>query len=178
MDEQLDFVRGLVHGGFRDRDDVVEATGETFGDDGLSEQDAEALVERVWSARVAEQAAWPATTDADRVLTAFAALDTNGIVARPDFACCDNCGHTEIGAEAGPETRGYVFFHEQDTARAVTGSGLYLSYGSLPTPADAQSVGREVAAALTAAGVGVEWNGSADQRIHLTPLNWQLRLTP
>ncbi|WP_372448413.1 DUF6891 domain-containing protein [Kibdelosporangium banguiense] len=37
-------------------------------------------------------------------------------------------------------------------------------------------MGREVAAALTAGGLPVVWNDSADTRIHVTPLDWKKRI--
>lgn len=65
--------------------------------------------------------------------------------------------------------------HQQDTERAAEGDGLYLSYGALEG-GDTESIGHEVVAALTAANLPTEWNGTAAQRILVTPLNWQLRL--
>ncbi|GAA0218950.1 hypothetical protein GCM10010492_16050 [Saccharothrix mutabilis subsp. mutabilis] len=174
--EAVEFALELVHGGFRSREEVV---GDVLDhvEEALPESEVTALVDRLWAARVAEQAEWPATTDVDRLLAAFEELDVRGVVARADFACCRSCGIAEIGDEAGPGARGFVFFHQQDTVRAVAGGGLFLAYGSLPgSPDDTAAVGREVAGALRAAGLPVEWDGSPDTRILVEPLDWRLRL--
>ena len=169
------FALTLVRGGFLDRDEVVDGLVDYLEDD-LSVADAEGVVDRLWQERMAEQAAWPAQTEADRVLTALESLEANGIVARFDFTCCGSCGAAEIGAEAGEDSRGYVFFHRQDTEAVANGHGLYLSYGTFDG-ADPAGIGREVVETLTRAGAPVEWNGSVNQRIYVNPLSWQLRLS-
>ena len=177
-EEAENFARRLVHGGFGTCEEIVRGVTEYFdAEHEVHPAQARGIVNRLWRERLAEQAEWPETTDADRLLEVFGALDANGIVARPDFACCRRCGMTEIGAEAGEGDRGFVFFHEQDTNRAVEGAGMWLAYGTLAgSTLDPAAVGREVVAALRAAGLPVEWNGSADARIHVTPLDWRKRL--
>ena len=174
VSEEQEYASTLVRAGFHDREEVLAAVLESFEDD-LSEEDAEALVTRLWTARLAEQETWPATTEVDRLLTAFETMEARGIVARADFTCCGNCGHTEIGAEAEDGARGYVFFHQQDTERAAEGGGLYLAYGAFAN-GDTSAIGREVVDTLTAADLPTTWDGTADQRILVSPLNWQLRL--
>jgi hypothetical protein len=174
-EEAETFALTRVRGGFHDRDEVVEGLLDYLEDE-LSAAEAEELVGRLWRERVAEQATWPAETETDRVLAALESLEATGIVARFDFTCCNNCGVAEIGAEAGADARGYVFFHSQDTESAAAGHGLYLSYGTFggPDPAD---IAGEVVKALTSVGAAVEWNGSVDKRILVRPLDWQLRLS-
>ncbi len=172
----------LVHGGFTDFDEAVEALVETFdagqdGKGGITTARATEIVTGVWSARLAEQEEWPEVTDADRVLAAFEALAEQDIVAEPHFACCRSCGLSEIGGYADEDSRGFVFFHQQDTDRAVAGGGLMLAYGGFnDTVERTTEVGHQVTAALTAAGLSVDWDGSPDRRIHVTPLEWRLRL--
>jgi hypothetical protein len=80
-----------------------------------------------------------------QLATAFDELGEQGIVARMDFACCQNCGGTEIDMErrlkpdATPDDpypwteNGYVFFHQQDTDRIRRGQdGLFLAFGGFP----------------------------------------------
>ncbi len=174
MTEVEEYADLMVRGGFVERDEVVEAVVDSFPEE-VSEQDAEALVERLWAARLSEQAGWPAETETDRLMGALAELDDAGVVARANFTCCNTCGTTEIGAEADENSRGYVFFHQQDTERAAEGGGLYLAFGTFGA-GDAAAVGREVVAALEAAGLRVQWNGSPTTRILVTPLTWQVRL--
>ena len=175
------FARGLVHGGFRGRGEIVVQVTEHFADEErpVWPSLAQELVASLWAQRLAEQADWPELTEADRLLAVFDTLDADGIVARSDFACCRTCGMSEIVDEAGDGARGFVFFHEQDTVRAVAGGGMWLAFGTLPgSPDGAADVGREVAAALTTGGLPVEWDGSAHTRIHVTPLAWHKRLLP
>ncbi len=164
------YARDLVHGGFSGPDDVVAAlTGRYTA--GLTERQAAELVDRLWAARVAEQDGWPAETEADRVLAVLDELDTAGILTRNDVTCRDR---TEIDAAAAGH-RGFAYFHRQDTTTAVRGGGLWLSFGTFGGQ-PATAVGEEVVAALTAAGLPTRWNGSQDDRIHIAPLAWQLRL--
>ncbi|MGO1594682.1 MAG: DUF6891 domain-containing protein [Ancrocorticia sp.] len=73
---------------------------------------------------------------------AFEDLQSQGITARMDFACCQNCGHTEIPDERTPAAesaaypyveQGYTFFHAQDSDGLAEGAThLYLAYGAFP----------------------------------------------
>ncbi|MEV4604307.1 hypothetical protein AB0K15_44005 [Amycolatopsis sp. NPDC049253] len=174
--EAVEFARPLVHGGFSTRADVAVAITEYFEPDSVSPSQARAVVDRLRQARLEEQRTWPPVTDPDRVLAAFSALAAEGVVARADFACCQNCGLTEIGAEATPGDRGFVFFHQQDTARAVDGGELLLSYGRLAdSPTATAAVGQVVAAALRAQDLSVTWDGSPEERIRVD-LEWRKRL--
>jgi hypothetical protein len=141
----------------------------------LIEELAWAVVAEELTAHLADQESWPEVTDSDRLTAAFRALSAAGIVARENFACCQNCGVGEIGAEArrGVEPRGYTFYHRQDAERGVDGSGVWISYGVFEG-ASAAEIGAEVTAALRAAGLAVNWDGDAGRRIHV-PLRWQRR---
>lgn len=176
LPEAVEFARPLVHGGFSTPDDVAVAITEYFEPDTVTPAQARAVVDRLWQARVAEQHTWPPVTDPDRVLAAFSSLAAEGVVARADFTCCQNCGLTEIGAEAAPGDRGFAFFHSQDTARAVEGGELLLSYGRLAdSSADTAEVGQVVAAALRAQELSVTWDGSPEERIRVE-VEWRKRL--
>lgn len=132
------------------------------------------LVPAAFAAHLEAQSTWPERTDSDRLADAFRALDAAGIVAREDFACCQNCGTHEIGGEVvdAAQVRGYVFYHGQDAEHAVAG-GVWLSYGLFEQPPTAE-IGAEVAAAVRAAGLPVEWDGTPEQRIHV-PMRWARR---
>ncbi|GGO01570.1 DUF6891 domain-containing protein [Micromonospora parathelypteridis] len=127
------------------------------------------------SAHLAAQARWPEVTDSDRLTAAFRTLSAAGLVAREDFACCQNCGVAEIGDEVprGRTARGYAFYHRQDAERGVDGSGVYLTYGLFGQPATVD-VGEEIAAALRAEGLTVHWDGHTGTRIRVA-LTWQRR---
>ncbi|SCD38379.1 hypothetical protein GA0115251_106436 [Streptomyces sp. TverLS-915] len=174
-------VRVALHGGYRDPEALAELAEEYFVADDrrpVTAAQARALVDRLWRERLAEQEAWHGETDPERLTRAFTALDAAGVVAREDFTCCRSCGMGEIGAEAGPGgARGFVFFHEQCTDGAVTGGGLRLYYGGFDDEErTTAAIGREVVAALAAAGLRTTWDGSPARAIEVTPLDWRRRL--
>jgi len=141
----------------------------------ITSAQAREILAPMWRERVAVQADW-GVTDCDRLTEAFAELDGAGIVAREHFACCQNCGTSEIWGEADPEHRGYVFFHMQDTETAGDGV-LYLAYGSRSNLAEETvAVGHEVVKVLQAHGFRTSWDGSERTRLQITDLEWRKRL--
>ncbi|WP_406197971.1 hypothetical protein OH807_13290 [Kitasatospora sp. NBC_01560] len=176
--------RELIRCGFQEPDEMAESLVDEFEEQGLTEEDAEEIVAPLWRERLAEQASWPEVTDVDRLEEAFDALEDQGIVAAMDFTCCASCGYEEIGGEADDDSRGFVFFHQQDTEGAAAGRGLMLRFGGFRTDGESKEsaegrtteIGREVAAALEAAGLTVEWDGSPGKAICVTPLTWLNRL--
>jgi hypothetical protein len=133
------------------------------------------LVPAEFAAHLEAQSMWPERTDSDKLTDAFRALDAAGIVAREDFTCCQTCGLNDIDDEVvdPASTRGYVFYHGQDAQSAADGGGLWLAYGLLeeePTP----EIGEEIASALRAEGLEVDWDGSPEERIHV-PMRWARR---
>jgi hypothetical protein len=141
--------------------------------------DLRALAWRLIGPRFAEhlaaQVGWPQRTDSDRLTDAFRALDAARIVAREDFACCQNCGTGEIGGEVLSDfpARGYVFYHYQDAERAVGGGELWLAWGRFEASPDAE-LGAEIVAALRAQGLTVDWDGEPGMRIRV-PMVWARR---
>ena len=136
---------------------------------------AKRLTEVVWRERLAEQTSWPEHTDLDALESAFADLESRGVVARPNFACCSSCARAEIGAELEDDSRGYVFFHYQSTERAVKSGDLYLHYGACD-PHDIEDVAREIVGRLEDAGLPVVWSGETDTAIKVTPIVWHKRI--
>ncbi|MFE4449994.1 DUF6891 domain-containing protein [Streptomyces sp. NPDC056796] len=173
-------VREVLVGGYSSRAELAEIAEKYLVGDGrrpVSREQAEALADRMWLERVAEQSGWEGETDPERLTRAFAALQEAGITARENFTCCRNCGGTEIGGEGGPDARGFVYFHTQCTDSAATGHGLMLLYGSSDgSPGSAALIGDEIVAALTATGLSTEWDGDPDRAISVTPLDWRRRL--
>jgi hypothetical protein len=173
-------IREVLLGGYADREDLAELAEDYLvsGDEHpVSPAQARALVDRMWDERLAEQAGWQGETDPERLTRAFASLEAAGITARENFTCCRNCGQAEIGAEAAPGARGFVYFHEQCTDSAASGAGLTLLYGGFDGSAGTTTaVGHEVAAALAAVGLPVEWDGTPSQALTVTPLTWHRRL--
>ncbi|MFJ9605570.1 DUF6891 domain-containing protein [Kitasatospora sp. NPDC101176] len=174
----------LIRCGFQEPDEIAQSLVEVLDDQGLTQEEAERIVAPLWDERLAEQASWPATTDVDRLEAAFDALEEQGVVAAMDFTCCATCGYEEIGGEADEGSHGFVFFHQQDTEAAAAGQGLMLRYGGFRTGAEPAGVaerrtvevGRAVVAALAAAGLPAEWDGSPHTAIRVAPLLWLNRL--
>lgn len=173
-------VREVLVGGYADREELAELAEDylvTADRRPVSPEQAQALVERMWQERLAEQAGWPAETDPDRLTRAFDALEEAGITARENFTCCHSCGQSEIGGESEPDARGFVYFHTQSTEAAAAGHGLTLHYGGFDgSSGTTTAVGQEVVAALEAAGLPTDWDGDPGRAITVTPLDWRRRL--
>lgn len=197
VEDFLEQARAVILPGFTEFDVAVEQLIELVADDeepcdGLGEnadqvstEAVPALVRRLWDAREAEQQDWPEVTDTDRMTMAFAVLETDGIVARMNFTCCQTCGFAEIGQEAASDTaaRGFVFFHAQDAERlAAEPATLLLSYGAFGASNQAAyetavlEIGHRVVAAIETAGLTPRWNGSLSDRIGVADLRWRRRL--
>jgi hypothetical protein len=178
------FIGRLVAAGFETPEEILRAAEDYIADD-LDQRRIDVvsgpMLERALAAHAAAEKAWPALTDCDRLDAAFAALERKGVIARQNFSCCGNCGSSEIWDEvdaardAGDPAHGYAFFHMQDTERAVDDGGLYLNYGAVDEGEEAAlSVGHEIVTAVEAAGLKADWDGSWDQRIHVS-LDWKRR---
>lgn len=182
VDELREAVRLLVAPGFRSRGEVEVAVVEMVDDDpdgwpGLDAEQSLAVVAEVWGTVAAERPAGAGEGDFERVAAAFAELEADGVTARMDFACCQTCGHAEIGEERGDGAWGYTFFHQQDSeALAEPDAALHLAFGVYGGSADDQPVGQRVVAALRHQGLPVEWDGTPDQRIRVAPLDWRKAL--
>ncbi|MEU4113752.1 hypothetical protein AB0F71_04565 [Kitasatospora sp. NPDC028055] len=182
--EAQERARELIRCGFQEPDEIAESLVEVLDDQGLTQEEAERIVAPLWEERLAEQAHWPELTDVDRLAQAFDLLEDQGIVAAMDFTCCAACGYAEIGGEAEEDSRGFVFFHQQDTEAAAAGRGLMLRYGGFHTGEEPDGaaeqrtveIGRAVVAAVEAVGLPVEWDGSPHTAIRVAPLEWLNRL--
>ncbi|MFF3618673.1 DUF6891 domain-containing protein [Streptomyces sp. NPDC002467] len=179
-EELEEHVREVLIGGYSSRSELAELAEDYLvtGDHRpVSPEQAEALVDRLWLERVAEQAGWEGETDPERLTRAFTALEEAGITARENFTCCGSCGQSEIEDEGGPDARGYVYFHTQCTDSAAAGHGLMLFYGGFDDSSETTvAVGHEVVAALEAAGLHTEWDGDPGRAITVTRLDWRRRL--
>jgi hypothetical protein len=137
--EQVAYARTLIRPGFVSRAEAVAALRDQFEIDD-DDRRPEAAVEAAWRQREAEQQTWREVGDYDRMAAAFARIQQQGVLARMNFACCQNCGIDEIDDERTPLRRpaageypwrewGYTFFHQQDAERlAAEPAALYLSY--------------------------------------------------
>ena len=188
MDEVLEDLRSFVvyrvREGFDSQGQIVEdATNyarETYGRDDL-QPDIAGITAELLDAHRADQAGWESPTDCDRLDEAFAALNRQGIVARQDFSCCTNCGHTDIWDEIEPEeehhpVEGYAFYHLQCTERAITSGQLLLAYGAIEEGEEALArVANKVVAELRQVGLDARWEGDGRYPIVVEGLVWRRR---
>jgi hypothetical protein len=180
-----DFVARRVVEGFDDADTIIRSAVEVSEAD-LEPAELEAHAERLTTALIEEhlreQSQWVGPTDCDRLDRAFEELEGEGIVARHNCTCGQNCGHSEIWGEiaavreeGGHEVQGYTFYHMQDTEGACEGGFLYLAYSAVSgNNEDTVQVGQRIVRALERAGLEVVWDGSAAQRIGVR-LQWRRR---
>jgi len=98
LEDLRTFIAHRVSEGFESAHEIVEnATDYAYGKfEQDFEPEAKRLTAELLAAHQAEQAGWGPSTDCDRLNEALAALNRQGIVARQDFSCCNNCGFTEI----------------------------------------------------------------------------------
>ncbi|MEV0990689.1 hypothetical protein [Streptomyces sp. NPDC049949] len=173
-------VREALVGGYASRAELAELAEEylvTPEHRPVSREQAQALADRLWLERVAEQTSWEGETAPERLTRAFTALEEAGITARENFTCCRSCGQSEIGGEGGPDARGFVYFHTQCTDSAAAGHGLTLLFGGFDGSAGTTAaIGHEVVAALGAVGLRTEWDRDPARAITITPLDWRRRL--
>jgi hypothetical protein len=176
-----ELIRLLLVLGKDDFDSIVEQGTEYLEDAPGARSLARDFAVEEFTAYMADQQTWPEVLESDRLLRAFRDLDLAGIVARVDFACCQNCGIHEIGGEVSEEERhayrGYVFCHRQDMHSVVQGGGLSLAYGifnDAVLSADQTSIGMEVVAMIRRHGLDVDWDENPGTRIEV-PLTWRRR---
>lgn len=137
----VEYARTVILPGFVGRLDAVAAVRDHFE---IADDDRRpgVAVEAAWLARQAEQQKWREPGDYDRVAAAFARIQQQRVLARMNFACCQNCGTDEIDDERTPlrnvepghypwKEWAYTFFHQQDAERLAESPGvLYLSYSA------------------------------------------------
>src|SRR5262245_51595838 len=183
VEDLREFIANRVREGFESPHEIVENAQhwacENERNELLSEikrLTAEALV-----AHQTEQAGWGPTTDCDRLDSAFAALNAQGIVARQDFSCCNNCGFTEICDEVEKEEKdhpveGYVFYHLQCTERAIKTGQLLMAYGCVEDDPEAfLGIANKIVAELRKTDLDASWGGTADHPIVVDGILWRRR---
>jgi hypothetical protein len=183
-DDLHEFIAYRIREGFESAHEIVENAQEWayqhYGRGDLLPEIKRFTAEAL-AAHQAEQSGWGPTTDCDRLDAAFAALNAQGIVARQDFSCCNNCGFTEIWDEVEEAVKqqpieGYVFYHLQSTERAIKTGQLLMAYGCVENdPKSLQGVGNTIVAELRRAGLHASWGGTAGHPIVVEGMVWRRR---
>jgi hypothetical protein len=184
LEDLREFIAHRVREGFESAHEIIENAHDWACDryqrDDLLPQIKRLTAELLAAHRV-EQAGWGPTTDCDRLDQAFAALNRQGIVARQDFSCCNNCGFTEIWdeieeAEKHQAVEGYVFYHLQGTERAIKTGQLLFAYGCVEDDPEAlQRVGNKIVGELRRVGLNASWGGTAGHPIVVEGIVWRRR---
>lgn len=182
--EVKSYIERKVAQGFDTPEDIEREAIEVFSEEADVAEIEEAVgvyTTRAISDHRKAERTWPAETECDRLDAAFKQLEESGIVARQNFTCCGTCGSAEIGDEIQQAqqrrltTRGYTFYHMQDTEAAADGYGLYLAYGNVEqTEADAIRIGHEIISILERYDFKPSWDGTWNSRIFV-PIKWQRR---
>lgn len=184
LDDLRDTIRRDVFAGFHDEDVILRNAIDVFGEEidaNMLRSEAQRYLREALSQHREEARLWPADTDCDRLDAAFIALEAEGVFCRHNYSCCGSCGAGEIydemaAAQAeGRHVRGYAFYDMQDTEKAVDDGHLYLNYGTFEGgKREALAIGNEIANAIAAQGLRVNWNGRWDRRIAVS-LHWRRR---
>lgn len=179
-----EMIQERINEGFETYEEIVENTQQVFDEVEEVESLARAITKQLLLDYYQTQRTWIQPTDCDRLDQAFAELEMRGIIARQNFACCSNCGHTEIWDEieqARSENRqviGYTFYHMQDSEYAAQGDGLSLAFGAVPRhPEFDENVAQEIVSILEAHGLNTQWIGDISRRIRIEPFDWKRRRT-
>jgi hypothetical protein len=190
MDEILkelrSFIAYRVQEGFESPHEIVE-NATYYAQESYCRDDVLPLIKRITAellaAHRAEQSGWEGSTDCDRLNEAFASLNEQGIVARQDFSCCNNCGFAEIWDEVEKEearhpVEGYVFYHLQSTERAIESGELLLCYGCIEDDSKAlKRVANKIVEELLRVGLKARWQGTTAHPIVVERIVWRRRRT-
>jgi hypothetical protein len=183
LEDLREFIANRVREGFESPHEIVENAQHWASENECNEllPEVKRLTAEALAAHQSEQAGWGPTTDCDRLDSAFTALNAQGIVARQDFSCCNNCGFTEIWDEVEKEEKnhsveGYVFYHLQCTERAIETGQLLMAYGCVEEdPKAFLSVANKIVAELRKAGLNASWGGTDSHPIVVDGLVWRRR---
>lgn len=108
----------------------------------------------------------------------FPMLRKAGLYARANYMCCGGCASYGLGQDMeaaalkGKPRGGAVYWHGQDDQRLWDDGDVYLGFGAGDSDKALtdMEVGELVVMECRIAGLEVEWDGTASQRIHVTGL--------
>ena len=177
-----EYIERYVRYGFYRPGEVERIVGDDVLGGEVPRKRVRELVEAEVAQQKAEQEAWPAVTDCDRLDRAFAALRSDGVLAIHNAGMTPSEGIDEVSEQyraAGGKKSGivgYCFYHRQDMEYALKHRALGLAYGAIDGDAvRGAEIGKCVRDALVSAGLRVFWSGSIDDKMDVAGINWQRR---
>lgn len=180
----VDAIVGLIRerlklSAFASRDEWYTLLTRFVGSDNLWEGFASALIDVLgrddWEAEARRMGLTLA--ELQRLDEAFVQLEQQlNVVARTHFACCNNCGVREMldeiyaAIESRP-VRGWIFYNQQTTERALVSSELELVVGDFDYQFDetASQLCSEIASVLNASGFHATTTDNRMQIVFDTP---------
>lgn len=177
-----EYIERYVRYGFYRPAEVELIVGEDLLGGELPRKRIRELVKAEVARQKIEQASWPEVTDCDRLDQAFAALQAESILALHNAGMTPSEGIDEMSEsyhEAGgaaSEIVGYCFYHRQDMEDALKHGELLVAFGDINgNSRKGVAVGKQVRAALEAAGLRVAWSGSIKDKLTIQGFRWQRR---
>jgi hypothetical protein len=169
--------------GYASRDELIDFLTDALADDDLEVDDSVVgeLVDEALVQRQREEDTWHEPTGHDRLVAAFADLDSSGIVSRECYGVTVRDAENEVREEAEriaatAVVRGTCTFDIQDAEGAASGGLLYLSYASFASDDDAV-IGMQIVETLRRHGLEVQWSGLTSDRIGVRIPDWRVRRT-
>lgn len=131
--EVLEAVWSDLLTGLSDIDALAETAVFIIEDDfELTNKDATAIAEALLAYRRTQLAEAKAAgrLQPSRLTAAFDEINAQNVLALQNFSCCGTCGSSEAAGEMyEKDTRGYIYFHMQDTETLIESAETYLGYG-------------------------------------------------
>ena len=179
--EQDAYLKTLTNGGYLTAEEIAETI--ESDDDPKENPHVEDLLPRIRARMEArhDELRRRGTSAYARLRRAFDELEGRKVIVRENYWCCNTCGFDgiahEMAEEENQDTRGFVFFHQQDTDRVVESNVLLLRFGGFDearegwTTSDTTKMGHEIVDVLQKNELEVSWNGAADEAISVA-MEW------
>jgi len=167
--------------GFADLDTIFEDLQEIVEDEGLNYHSGwRTEMKGALAKQKTREAGFPKVTANDRLTSAFAVMNAQGLIALEDAGYTQSDGWGDLGElyhESGKTAKGGVFYHRQDVEGVLFGVGLNIRFGGFGENDSAVAIGRKAVEILRQHGFDPIWDENPDRTIELPPFEWQRRQT-
>lgn len=182
IEEAIGLLEKEILFGFENEEDLLEGISELFYDeDDFDEEWLKQEIKVRLKKHEKDSLNWEKPTDFDRLVKAFDKLNSEFIVSlhKAGFTRQDGEGDClEIIHELknkGIKAKGYCYYHSQDLERAIGDEKhLFIGYDSFNgNDVLALEVANKIVEVLQKHGFKIEWNGSLEQRIQISYIDWK-----